>query len=121
MSSHGQRQGAARRGHGLSEDLVDLARRVQSSDHWRWLPGMRVAILNPDGSFIRWERLKAEDEHSGFSPRAVQNGLADLSDPGTLGAVREIVRRAWGEPDILIRQLGNQTEAEALAVALDAS
>ena len=94
----------SRRGRAF-EEALDLAKRAVRSPHWAWMDGMlveargmgRVRIyaqghgtlrLGPDGSLTRTTR-RAEGRTSALMPV--------LSDPGTRGALRELVYRAWPE------------------------
>jgi hypothetical protein len=117
-------------------DANELARRFVACKGWRWLPGM----LTMDG----W---RVYDACGGLCDLVnVDSGildckifgtlLPDLSDAATRGAILQLVREAWGDPDTGIYKHGRrwcvimggrcedffaETEAEALLAALEAA
>ncbi len=127
------------------DELTALGRRAVACKHWAWRPGMATT----DGSRIG--RVNADSSVALIMGTPFVGGpLPDLSDPGTLGCVLALVRRAWGDPHICTRSMTTcidgenwapgpwrvastsahligiplahgQTEAEALIAALEAA
>jgi len=108
----------------MSEELMELSRRLVACKNWRWMPGMKVGN----------DRIMDESE-----TREVRSDeLPDLTDPATLGCLLALVREAWGDPYLCCvgdRETGwrldgyaavedihsYSSEAEALFVALRAA
>ena len=119
-----------------------LGRRLVACKHFRWVPGMVVygRSVQPFGWLGR-VRLTESHEH----PTQLRDPWPDLADGATRGAVLALVREAWNAPHaapqwdqrwqhwaVLApdynqeceawKNLGAEnTEAEALAVALEAA
>lgn len=85
----------------MTPDLLDLARTVVASPHWRWCIGMSdhrgwlvIAVL-PNGQIDA-----VYDPCSGESREPYPDPLPDLTDPATQGWIAALVREAWGDPNI---------------------
>jgi hypothetical protein len=120
----------------------ELALRVVKDMYWRWLPGMRSWALFPGMGSRRGARAVAGHcPQESIQPQANLR-LPDLSDPATLGCLRYLVNRAWGDTVNVYREAGGHwraamadcrgiadgvlsfyahTEAEALVLALEAA
>tara|TARA_R110000868_G_C10645628_1_gene744501 strand:- start:57 stop:455 length:399 start_codon:yes stop_codon:yes gene_type:complete len=122
-------------------DANELARRFVACKGWRWLPGMlaqsesqgvaRVFHVATDG----WISLcGGQPFGSPFHTKTPQFPI--LSDAATRGAILQLVRVAWGDPDTGIYKHGRRwcvimggrcedffadTEAQALLAALEAA
>ena len=118
-------------------DANELARRFVACKGWRWVAGMLATdgwrVAGREGDLILWGRGR---EVTGLSVRSETNGIPDLSDAATRGAILELVREAWGDPATGIYRHGRRwcvimggrcedffadTEAEALLAALEAA
>ena len=114
-----------------------LARRAVACKGWRWMPGM---LNGRDGSRHMGGREWAwQDPYRHHALGIEIDDWPDLSDDGTLGCLRALVREAWGDPYAFVeadpllgfRVVGNindgpitgwhSTEAEALVAALEAA
>ena len=93
------------------ETLKELARRAVACEGWRWMEGMvavtwpierplksRVVAKNIDG-YPLW--LLNSRYHQGYD-FVSKDALPDLNDPATLGCLLELVRKAWGDPNLYI-------------------
>ena len=130
----------------MSEDKVELGRRVVACKGWRWMPGMatvqgeRVVLMDDDGTLrlaapwggtVGVTAVRSFFDSSGAC-------LPDLTDPATLGCLLALVREAWGDPAIYASTENDGTwgvfntddwlvthkhdsEAEALVAALESA
>ncbi len=127
--------------------LADLGRRSVACKHWRWMPGMMLQWKTENGSQYRgrvcdtWSfedegTLYCEGHEDRFTREKLQAAWPDLDDPATIGCLLQLVREAWGKPDLYARPEGSRwrmwsfewpssmlhpTEAEALVAALEAA
>ena len=88
----------------MSEDKVELGRRVVACKGWRWMPGMatvqgeRVVLMDDDGTLglaapwggtVGVTAVRSFFDSSGAC-------LPDFSDPATLGCLLALVRESEG-------------------------
>ena len=119
--------------------MKKLAKRAVACKHWRWMPGM---LNGRDGSRhmggLQWAW---QDPYRHHALGIEIDDWPDLSDDGTLGCLRALVREAWGKPVAVWwpkntetccvgvgrmpiasgRCWQRRTEAEALLAALEAA
>lgn len=110
-----------------------LAVNAARGKHWKFLAGMAVWIVQPDGGVERGRIVVGPG-------LTASDGWPDLTDPATVGCLLALVREAWGCPHLSvvgtpgdwridaeggpvgIRDLHSyRSEAEALVLALEAA
>lgn len=77
----------------MNTQQIELARRVVSSERFRWMPGMKA--LGKKDMPTAWFRLEEtiQNLHGDWS-----NATPDLSDPATIGCLVHLIRLAWKAP-----------------------
>jgi hypothetical protein len=101
----------------MTEEMLDLARRLVACTHWRWMPGM----MDTEGRrILDVYSSEVEVAPHGYDDRYVPitGLLPDLNDLATVGCVLGVIREAWDKPYLYI---AGETKVEALVVALEAA
>ena len=80
----------------MSEDKVELGRRVVACKGWRWMPGMRWWTDDDD-------RGRLDDYQPEYMGRPT-DALPDLTDAATVGCMLALVRQAWRCPTVYARE-----------------
>lgn len=117
----------------MSQEYIELSRRLIASKHWRWMPGMATYTPQSYTAPI-YGRIIYDENDINHLWRS--ETIPNLKDPATLGCLLALVREAWGEDTwvqhedewtcwvVLNGQLDHHvgaTEAEALVAALEAA
>ena len=83
----------------MTPEMEALGRRAVACKGWRWMPGMK--LLCPERGCDRVVRV--EDrlyvEHGSWTLPAPSDILPDFRDAPTRGALLELVREAWKDPE----------------------
>jgi hypothetical protein len=102
----------------MTEEQMNLARRLVACKRWRWMPGMCVAYrqIGRDGAVKprqsgdpAFRKLRGTlwcCEEGGYATTSMRDKQIarsirlgpDLTDPATLGCIVALVREAWGDP-----------------------
>jgi len=82
----------------LTESERALARRAIAAHPWPWPRGARSLFVNDDGLAVG-EFASLGDQGHGQQVAGWRRGeeLPDLTDPATLGVLRELVRVRWSD------------------------
>ena len=114
----------------MQPEQEKIARRAVACKGWRWTPGMRWRTEDDRGRLDDYQ-----PEYMGRPPDA----LPDLTDAATIGCLLALVRKAWGQDDLVAFRFDGQwyaevtpqeglrrafygaTEAAALVTALEAA
>ena len=92
----------------MTNELTDLARRAVACKGWRWVPGMRWAMLRDAPLESYYGRICDR----GLPP--VSGAIPDLSDPATLGCMLALVRELYGDPGLYVRLSQTTREGDGI-------
>ena len=78
--------------------MNELAKRLVACKRFRWMPGVRWLMLRAEGTLLGSGRVP--DGPALFFNS--EGRLPDLNDPGTIGCLLALVRKAWDDPLICV-------------------
>ena len=90
--------------------LLRLAQHALEAPAWRWLPGMAGIELEPlprqrwasaEQAPIR-RRIRVGEWSPSLAVQLTEGCIPDLADGPTRGALLELVREAWNDPELAV-------------------
>lgn len=89
-------------------EQIAQARKVITYKRWRWMPGMRWAMLRAAPLENYYGRICDR----GLPPAS--GAIPDLSDPATLGCMLALVRELYGDPGLYVRLSQTTRESDGI-------